>query len=615
MRDFRKKLAWSIFTILLCLGASMSSNAQTIASLSVSGATGVIKVSADASFAVDEDDNSGGEFRLWVTNPEGLVVLLGSEITIGKSSHLETTYATYQWVNGTNLTFTANARSSVDQTTDETSSSISTQNHPIASISPLSWSGLQEISASYSFPSGAGYGFIRILFDVGNNVQFPSIPLTNESGTGGTVTTIFPSTLLNDGDYNAKILVDFGVIQEKFPVVITINNNTPVNIPPIADAGDDQTLKKGLWVSLEGTQSSDPDGDYPLEYFWKFLTKPENSNTILDDPQTANPKFFADVSGDYVLTLRVTDAKGASSDPPDQVIISTFNTPPIAAAGPDQSITEIGSIVELNGSQSYDDDGDPLNYSWTIISKPDGSYAELSNSSSIYPVFEADKNGEYLIDLVVSDPWASSGVDQVIVSFDNLAPVADAGSSQSIILGETAYLDGTNSFDANLDPINYYWEIVSKPSGSLTEINNPESPYASLIPDISGSYTVSLTVDDGFWISDPNNLSIFVSTYPDQITYLLDDAQTNINDLKPESLKNKNNIKSLTNKINAVLDMVENGEYEEAFDKLNNDILNKTNGCADMGVPDVNDWIQDCDAQEKAYPFIMEALYYLQYLQ
>jgi hypothetical protein len=54
--------------------------------------------------------------------------------------------------------------------------------------------------------------------------------------------------------------------------------------------------------------------------------------------------------------------------------------------------------------------------------------------------------------------------------------------------------------------------------------------------------------------------------------------------------------------------MIEEERYEEALDKLENDILQKTNGCAETGAPDKNDWIRDCDTQNQVYPFITEAI-------
>ena len=95
-----------------------------------------------------------------------------------------------------------------------------------------------------------------------------------------------------------------------------------------------------------------------------------------------------------------------------------------------------------------------------------------------------------------------------------------------------------------------------------------------------------------------------LSTDPDilnQITIL-------INSLEPRAFNNSNMRKALTNKINAVRDLIEQGLYMEALDKLEHDILKKTDGCANTGVPDKDDWITDCAAQSEIYPSIIEAI-------
>jgi len=85
-------------------------------------------------------------------------------------------------------------------------------------------------------------------------------------------------------------------------------------------------------------------------------------------------------------------------------------------------------------------------------------------------------------------------------------------------------------------------------------------------------------------------------------------AITEINELPPSSLKNGNMTNAFNNKINKVLDMIDEGLYENAIKKLKNDILKKTNGCATSGAPDRNDWIKDCEAQEDIYNLIMETI-------
>jgi len=77
---------------------------------------------------------------------------------------------------------------------------------------------------------------------------------------------------------------------------------------PIANAGPDQTIVVGSLVTLDGSVSTDADGD-SLTYNWSFTSIPANSYATLSNPSTANPSFIADVIGEYVLSLVVNDGK------------------------------------------------------------------------------------------------------------------------------------------------------------------------------------------------------------------------------------------------------------------------------------------------------------------
>lgn len=381
----------------------------------------------------------------------------------------------------------------------------------------------------------------------------------------------------------------------------------PYNIPPVANAGDDQSVHIGQLASLDGSNSYDPDENYPLTYAWEIISTPEGSLAELPDPSAIQPTFIADMFGDYVVQLVVTDSLESSSIP-DEVLVSTFNTPPVAEAGYDQAVIEIDSIVNLDGEQSYDVDGDPITFEWSVISKPEGSLAALDDPASRTPSFIADVHGDYEVQLIVRDPWAASEADTVIISFENVTPVAVPGGNQSVIQGDTVLLDGSGSYDANLDPLTYNWSMVTKPAGSDAEITDPTAMQPSYVTDLPGEYIVSLIVHDGFVNSDPSNVTAMAISYQDATTDTLIDTTNTINSLDNVSLKNTNMKNALTNKINAVLGDIDQGNYSDALDKLQNDILGKTNGCAETGEPDNNDWIKDCPAQNEVYPIVIEAI-------
>lgn len=286
----------------------------------------------------------------------------------------------------------------------------------------------------------------------------------------------------------------------------------------------------------------------------------------------------------------------------------TFNAAPVAEAGPDQAVVAVNSRVTLDGRQSYDEDGDLLTYAWRLSQVPPGSIAALDNPSSEQPGFVADLYGNYVAELIVSDSWAASRPDTVTVSFENLKPVAVAGGNQSVRVLQTVALDGGGSYDPNGDAITYHWTLLSKPAGSNATVQNATAQIASFVPDQPGSYVVNLVVSDGQANSNPDTTTITATLTVTEVTDTLDAAVAAINHLASGSLKNQNMAKTLTNKIGAVLTMIDQGNYAEALDKLQNDVLAKTDGCALIGAPDNNDWLLTCQAQSQVYPLIVQTI-------
>ncbi len=179
----------------------------------------------------------------------------------------------------------------------------------------------------------------------------------------------------------------------------------PANQPPVANAGVDQTVSDSdgngtQSVTLNGTASSDADGSI-VSYSWK-----EGVSTIATG---ANPPVVLAV-GPHTITLTVTDEDGATAT--DQVVVTVnANTPPVANAGPDQTVTDAdgnGSQgVTLNGSSSSDAGGSIVSYAW---SEGGSTIATGVSPSVVLGV------GVHAITLTVTDDGGLSATDQVVVT-------------------------------------------------------------------------------------------------------------------------------------------------------------------------------------------------------
>ncbi|HWR57514.1 MAG TPA: hypothetical protein VN328_01385, partial [Thermodesulfovibrionales bacterium] len=158
------------------------------------------------------------------------------------------------------------------------------------------------------------------------------------------------------------------------------------------------------------------------------------------------------------------------------------------------------------------------------------------------------------------------------------------------------------------DWLTYNWQLTSVPVGSLSVIANPFAAITSFVPDLPGAYVAQLIVNDGFIDSDPSQVQIQVITELTAAILAAGDVQVQVTSLSPEVLKNATMQNALLNKLNAVIASIDAGNYADALAKLQDDILPKTDGCANSGAPDNNDWIEDCASQNLVYPFVLNAI-------
>jgi hypothetical protein len=308
-----------------------------------------------------------------------------------------------------------------------------------------------------------------------------------------------------NGKYVAALVVKScdGLSRPDFVVV-----RASGNLAPVANAGPERTVFVGDSVTLDGSASSDANGD-ALRFAWQIVSAPAGSQTTLSDVAAVRPVLSPDLRGDYVVQLTVNDGRLASA--PDTVTIHTAptNSAPIANAGPDQS-SRIGFTVALDASASTDPDRDALSFEWTFVTRPDGSNTDLQGANSAQASFFVDVEGEYVAEVSVCDArGACSEPDAVVVAAaGNSVPLAVPGANQEVDAGDTVQLDGSGSSDADGDPLSFAWSLTAVPPGSAATLSDASGLAPTFLADVAGDYVVQLIVDDVRAASAPATLLV-----------------------------------------------------------------------------------------------------------
>ena len=257
--------------------------------------------------------------------------------------------------------------------------------------------------------------------------------------------------------------INFEITRLKITIDVIVNQKPIANIV-FPDKGYINEI-----ITFSASRSYDPDDD-PLEYYWSFGDGETSSR------ETVNHAYA--YPGDYIVTLEVTDSDGASDKIQGKIKIS--NRAPVANIdGP--YIGRKGSKIQFSSENSYDPDGDPLNYYWDFGDK---THSTEPNPQHIY-----NKAGIYDVKLTVTDTHgAKNRVTTTCQIVENIKPVAKANGHYSGYTGVPIIFSSKGSYDPDGSIQSYLWEF------SDGRQVNTASP--SIIFNETGDYKVTLTITD-----------------------------------------------------------------------------------------------------------------------
>ena len=335
----------------------------------------------------------------------------------------------------------------------------------------------------------------------------PAVTLTGPASAKPTFTA--PTSLASDAALVFTLTVtDTGGLTATDTVTVTVPTAAN-NTAPTANAGADRTAAEGATVTLDGSLSSDPEGE-TLAYAW---TQTAGTTVTLSSATVAKPTFAAptQLAADASLTFSLTVTAGGKSSAADTVVVTVTagtNDAPTANAGADQTVGE-GTTVTLDGSASTDPEGETLTYAW---SQTAGTTVTLGNTTVASPTFTAPVVTEettLTFSLTVTDARnLASSADTVDVTVRNDAPTANAGPDQSVFSGATVTLDGSASSSPGGDTLSYAWAQL--PTPPATTVANPVtmSSQAVVGPTFTApTSTRNLTLTFGLRVTDSQGVA------------------------------------------------------------------------------------------------------------
>jgi len=255
------------------------------------------------------------------------------------------------------------------------------------------------------------------------------------AGVGAQVTHMWQAI----GDYPVRLTVtdDRGGTDHADCGVKIVDNNQP----PVADcSATADIVEVGFPFILDGSLSSDPDGDL-VTFRWD---PGDGSNAVFG--QRVGHIYTG--AGSFVLTLTVTDDRGASASTTCP-ITARSNTPPVAVLTTQNTTYGVGEAIVFNGRDSYDPDEPDdsiVRYDWDFDDGTTDSGATAQQASHAFTTA-----GVYLVALTVTDSHGATDLAEVTVE----------------VIGSTSTIEGTYSLNAAVqyscgyDLFGFYIELLN----------------------------------------------------------------------------------------------------------------------------------------------------------
>lgn len=332
----------------------------------------------------------------------------------------------------------------------------------------------------------------------GSAIAGTTIELTSSSqDSDGTITSYqwtqtngSAVTLIGANQANASFIVPEVGADEQASFKLTVTDNEGAtqsastslsmlrkNSPPIALAGNDQTVDEQVLVTLTAAAIDDLGIDN-LTYQWQQLSGPSvtlSTTEQLSTQFTAPSVLISEQAQTLIFALTVTDSDGAVATDQVQVVVNPVNTDPVVDALTRQ-FSVAGDTVQI-AAVATDSDGSIAQYQWL---QTGGTNVELSNAAGAEVRFTAPAG--------IKEKLSFS-----VIATDN----EGATASQSVDVFVSNDSDNQNFVDTQeqVDALSggattIHWDLVSPEVSGFSSV----VAASAKLEQITGSETLKVTM-------------------------------------------------------------------------------------------------------------------------
>ena len=294
--------------------------------------------------------------------------------------------------------------------------------------------------------------------------------------------------------YNACDTSDYSL-----PVSVTTLPNPP--LPPLAKPATN-ILQTSFTANWDSSATATGYAIYVIDSLQNIIVQPYREFNVGNVTSFNITGLNANTT--YYYCLRAYNKPGNWSGVSNYVYVKTSAYPPIANAGPDQSVCQQATVI-LDGTLSSNTNGNALTYKWTV---PAGiSFSSATDAKPTFVAPNVSAKTDYPISLVVNNGSVDSQSDIVIVTVNPLPAAAGSISGPASVCKEQIAVVYTVPTIANAT--SYIWTLPVGATGTSTT-NSITVSYGATA--VSGNVTVKgrNTCGDG----TASTFSVVVNSLP-----------------------------------------------------------------------------------------------------